>query len=673
MEGFTYENQGQNTYLVYHFDSRTIDTMALGMLTNNKIKGFAPAIYTEINNEKYIKYNVSSHVTLSKLFMGAVMKARILKTFMNITDAMMLLDAYMLDKRAVILNQDYIYVDASTSDVSMICVPVVDEFGGSDEREFFKNIIFSVSFSPNENGDYVAKLLAYLNGSDTFSLQEFKKLLETLMAEPAAPAMPGAQPQVGAQFPQNNNPYQAQPMQPQPQMPPMGAPAMQPQPQMSPMGAPAMPQQPQMPPQNRPVDMSQEPAIQNVYVASGASAKDIKMAKRDELLRQQEEDKAKEMAMRMPVMPENTDMGFAVPGMGSTPFPGKPVAPVAPAKKAPAKSKSKGKKNSTSTSSEDDVSFFYLMQHYSKENVEKYKATKERKKSGGGAPVEAPPAKQNQSVIKPISQTTPGPARSPYQAAPGMAGNPYQTAPSPTPVAPSPAGNPYQAAPSPAPAAPSPAGNPYQASPSPAPAAPSPAGNPYQAAPSPMPAASGPAGKPYQAAPNLASAAPSPAMSPYQATSSPAPAAPRSPYQAAPSPAGNPYQAPPVAASMSSYPETDMDDDSGTTVLTAGGPKVERKIYLYQVKNGKKHYLDRKTNKIGKNREVVDIYIDHNTAISRCHAIIYKMDDGCYIEDLNSTNGTFVDDQQITSNTKTLVRVGSRVKLGDEEFELRYD
>ena len=117
---------------------------------------------------------------------------------------------------------------------------------------------------------------------------------------------------------------------------------------------------------------------------------------------------------------------------------------------------------------------------------------------------------------------------------------------------------------------------------------------------------------------------------------------------------------------------TGNTDDAGTTVLNAA-TKVERHPYLYQVKNGRKIYLDKKTNRIGKNREVVDICIDGNPAISRCHAIFYRVDDACYIEDLNSTNGTFVDDQQITSNCKTMVREGSRVKLGDEEFELRYD
>ena len=568
MQGFTYENQGQNTYLVYQFDDRPIDTMALGMLTNNKIKGFAPAIYTEIDNQKFIKYNVSSHVTLSKLFMGDVRKMRLLKTFVNIVDAMQMLDAYMLDRRTIMLDRDYIYVDASTSDVSMICVPVVDEFAPIDEREFFKNIIFSVSFAANENGDYVARILAYLNSVELFQLQDFKKMLEGLMSEQPAVGMQNVQPAMGAPYMQNN-PYQQTPA---------GAPA---QPQMN--MKPAVMQQPVPPvqPQNRPTDIGQEPAIQNVYVSSGASAKDIKLAKREEMLKQQEEERAREMA-KNPIAPENVDMGFAVPGMSTNQYASKPkaAAPAVPAKKA-----SKGKKNSGS--SEDDISLFYLMQHYSKENKEKYKAAKERKKSGNTA-TEAPVAKKQASVIKPMaaSAVQQPPVSNPYQAAPAQPQAPVMN-------------------------------------------------NPYQAA----------------------------------------PVQPQAPVM------NNPYPAPQMPAMggmQDDYDQTTLikntgnTDDAGTTVLNAA-TKVERHPYLYQVKNGRKIYLDKKTNRIGKNREVVDICIDGNPAISRCHAIFYRVDDACYIEDLNSTNGAFVDDQQITSNCKTMVRVGSRVKLGDEEFELRYD
>ena len=584
MQGFTYENQGQNTYLVYQFDDRPIDTMALGMLTNNKIKGFAPAIYTEIDNQKFIKYNVSSHVTLSKLFMGDVRKMRLLKTFVNIVDAMQMLDAYMLDRRTIMLDRDYIYVDASTSDVSMICVPVVDEFAPIDEREFFKNIIFSVSFAANENGDYVARILAYLNSVELFQLQDFKKMLGGLMSEQPAVGMQNVQPAMGAPYTQNN-PYQQTPA---------GAPA---QPQMN--MKPAVMQQPVPPvqPQNRPTDIGQEPAIQNVYVSSGASAKDIKLAKREEMLKQQEEERAREMA-KNPIAPENVDMGFAVPGMSTNQYASKPkaAAPAVPAKKA-----SKGNKNSGS--SEDDISLFYLMQHYSKENKEKYKAAKERKKSGNTA-TEAPVAKKQASVIKPMaaSAVQQPPVSNPYQAAPAQPQAPVMN-------------NPYQAAPV-------------------QPQAPAMA-NPYQTA----------------------------------------PAQPQAPVM------NNPYPAPQMPAMggmQDDYDQTTLikntgnTDDAGTTVLNAA-TKVERHPYLYQVKNGRKIYLDKKTNRIGKNREVVDICIDGNPAISRCHAIFYRVDDACYIEDLNSTNGTFVDDQQITSNCKTMVRVGSRVKLGDEEFELRYD
>ena len=601
MQGFTYENQGQNTYLVYQFDDRPIDTMALGMLTNNKIKGFAPAIYTEIDNQKFIKYNVSSHVTLSKLFMGDVRKMRLLKTFVNIVDAMQMLDAYMLDRRTIMLDRDYIYVDASTSDVSMICVPVVDEFAPIDEREFFKNIIFSVSFAANENGDYVARILAYLNSVELFQLQDFKKMLEGLMSEQPAVGMQNVQPAMGAPYTQNN-PYQQTPA---------GAPA---QPQMN--MKPAVMQQPVPPvqPQNRPTDIGQEPAIQNVYVSSGASAKDIKLAKREEMLKQQEEERAREMA-KNPIAPENVDMGFAVPGMSTNQYASKPkaAAPAVPAKKA-----SKGKKNSGS--SEDDISLFYLMQHYSKENKEKYKAAKERKKSGNTA-TEAPVAKKQASVIKPVaaaSAVQQPPVSNPYQAAPVQPQAPVMN-------------NPYQAAPV-------------------QPQAPAMA-NPYQAAPA----------QPQAPAMN----------SPYQT----APAQPQASVM------NNPYPAPQMPAMggmQDDYDQTTLikntgnTDDAGTTVLNAA-TKVERHPYLYQVKNGRKIYLDKKTNRIGKNREVVDICIDGNPAISRCHAIFYRVDDACYIEDLNSTNGTFVDDQQITSNCKTMVRVGSRVKLGDEEFELRYD
>ena len=59
MNNFSYENQGTNTFLVYSISQDdSVDTMSLGMLTNNKIPGLAPAVFTQMDTTKYIKNGI---------------------------------------------------------------------------------------------------------------------------------------------------------------------------------------------------------------------------------------------------------------------------------------------------------------------------------------------------------------------------------------------------------------------------------------------------------------------------------------------------------------------------------------------------------------------------------------------------------------------------------------
>ena len=74
---FTYENQGSNTYLVYRINATDeVDTMSLGMLTNNKITGLIPAIFTQMDEDKFIKYNVSAKVSVKQFFSDVLNKKR---------------------------------------------------------------------------------------------------------------------------------------------------------------------------------------------------------------------------------------------------------------------------------------------------------------------------------------------------------------------------------------------------------------------------------------------------------------------------------------------------------------------------------------------------------------------------------------------------------------------
>ena len=50
MGDFTYENQGANTYLVYALaDNERLDSVSLGMITNNKISGLASTMFMQMN------------------------------------------------------------------------------------------------------------------------------------------------------------------------------------------------------------------------------------------------------------------------------------------------------------------------------------------------------------------------------------------------------------------------------------------------------------------------------------------------------------------------------------------------------------------------------------------------------------------------------------------------
>lgn len=184
---FVYESQGTNTYLVYEIKAEDqIDSMSLGMLTNNKITGFAPTFFTQMDAKRFIKYNVSAKVSVRQFFNGAVNRKRLLGVFEGIVEGLLSAEDYMIDPSAIVLDLDYIFADVSTCEASLICLPVSSN-SITDLSMFFKNIMFSTQFDQTENCDHVAKIINFLNGSPVVSLTDFKKLLESIKgtAQPA--------------------------------------------------------------------------------------------------------------------------------------------------------------------------------------------------------------------------------------------------------------------------------------------------------------------------------------------------------------------------------------------------------------------------------------------------------------------------------------------------------
>lgn len=70
---------------------------------------------------------------------------------------------------------------------------------------------------------------------------------------------------------------------------------------------------------------------------------------------------------------------------------------------------------------------------------------------------------------------------------------------------------------------------------------------------------------------------------------------------------------------------------------------------------------------LGRNPECT-LVLDDDFASGR-HARIYEGPEGLVLEDLGSTNGTYLDDQRLA--TSQLVRVGSTIRIGKTVIELR--
>ena len=178
---FNYESIGTNTYLVYDVkEDDVVDSMSVGMLMNNKIPNIAPTIFTQIDDKKFLKYNISAKIPVSQYFSNNVNKHRLVGVFSGIINALLYAEDYMIDINSVLLDLDYIFVDVSTSDPLLVCLPVNTGTQQVDVGSFFKNIMFTTQFDQSENCDYVAKIMNYLNSNPILSLADFKTFLNSI-------------------------------------------------------------------------------------------------------------------------------------------------------------------------------------------------------------------------------------------------------------------------------------------------------------------------------------------------------------------------------------------------------------------------------------------------------------------------------------------------------------
>lgn len=94
----------------------------------------------------------------------------------------------------------------------------------------------------------------------------------------------------------------------------------------------------------------------------------------------------------------------------------------------------------------------------------------------------------------------------------------------------------------------------------------------------------------------------------------------------------------------------------------------QKKSFLLRVSNNEKIILKGNKFRIGTEKKSVDYCIKDNCAVSRMHAEIVHKNDSYFIIDNNSTNHTFINEQEIKSKREMKLQNKSRIRLADEEF-----
>lgn len=123
---------------------------------------------------------------------------------------------------------------------------------------------------------------------------------------------------------------------------------------------------------------------------------------------------------------------------------------------------------------------------------------------------------------------------------------------------------------------------------------------------------------------------------------------------------------------------TGLLEDEATGLLNeeATGLLVEEQqavhfASLYRLLTNEVISINKPVFRIGKERSYSDYFVANNDKVSRSHADIITRSGRYYIVDLNSKNGTYINDVPVPVQQEVEIHFGDRIRLANDEFEFR--
>ena len=605
---------GETYRVSYSLDiSDVIDAKVYDMSRSGSMPEMAPCDMQENAGVRVFNYQIDDKKPLAEILRQEMNKKEILTLLYNILHALEMFGKNMVSLSYVARDEQCVFVSPETYDVCFIVAPVQKEVTDLNEvRAFVKSVIVDARYSENDNDNYVARLINCANMRGTFSNSDMKNEVKAMLAEAGIDAAEiDRMKELSTNAPKGGNSHILRGESPKVSR----LEVMRNNARMNGYAQPMGPngQMPNgMPPMGMPPMGPNGPMGSNGQMPNGQVPNGMP-------------------PMGMPPMGPNGQAPNGMPPMGMSPMgpngqvpngmPPMGMPPMGPNGQAP-----NGMPPMGMPPMEEPVKPEMAgaqPQGDKPENVE----TVEAEAQDAKPEIVEPPVEAEPQDVKPEAVE---PAETEAQDVKPEPAEPVETQPQEIKPIPLMQGNPF-------------------------------GGRPIPPMPQAQPMPEMPQNPQGQPVPPMPQAHQMPEM-PQNPQGQPVPPMPEIPQNPQGQPVPPMPQMQPVPPMPQMQPVPQAQPVQGNPFDGAPAP------YFLRVKTGERISLDKAEFKIGHKARLVDYAITDNSAISRVHCVITKRNGVCFISDNKSTNGTFVNGEELKAGEEKFLTNNAIVILGDEEL-----
>lgn len=180
---FRIRNFDEERFLTFNIDNEAgLDEELLDFIEDEEPNGIVPVIFEEGEEFDTFSYDITDRIQLKELFEQVINAEMVLKVLRGLVLTLIDMAECRIPLSYLVLNRNYIYIDSDYK-LDFICIPLEEMQEEVDLNGFLRNFLASLRFEPSENGDYVAKLLTYVNNPVVFNLHNMVVLIEGLMSD----------------------------------------------------------------------------------------------------------------------------------------------------------------------------------------------------------------------------------------------------------------------------------------------------------------------------------------------------------------------------------------------------------------------------------------------------------------------------------------------------------